>query len=381
MNGRARILVFQNRFLIGGQERQTILNVRTMDRDRFEPIVACLHLEGEHLEDLAAAGIRPLLVDIGRKMLRPRVAVAVARLARLLRAERIALVHAQDIYTNALGLLAARAAGIPAVVTRVDLGHHVVGYRRPLTRLATRAADRVLVNALCIRDLVVREGVEPDRVVVVRNGLDLAAQDRAARAEPAAGAPVDGEWIVNVANMHHPVKGQTDLLIAFREVLRSHPAARLLLVGDGVRRPLLEKLAGELGIATRVHFLGFRRDGAALLARAALAVSASHAEGISNAILEAMAARLPVVATAVGGTPELVRDGVTGMLAPPGSPGALARRMEDVLADPARARRMGERGRRVVQREFDVRQMRLGYDALYDELAAFKVPRRWAGMG
>jgi glycosyltransferase involved in cell wall biosynthesis len=380
MNGRARILVFQNRFLIGGQERQTVLNVRTMDRERFEPVVACLHLEGEHLADLAAAGVTPRLVDIGRKMLRPRVAVAVARLARLLRAERIALVHAQDIYTNALGLLAARAAGIPAVVTRVDLGHHVVGYRRPLTRLATRAADRVLVNAMCIRDLVLREGVEPDRVVVVRNGLDLAAQDREARAEP-VDAPPPGEWVVNVANMHHPVKGQTDLLVAFRELLRARPQARLLLIGDGVRRPLLEELAGALGVAPRVHFLGFRRDGPALLARAALAVSASHAEGISNAILEAMAARLPVVATAVGGTPEVVRDGVTGFLAPPGSPGALARRMEDALADPARARRLGERGRRVVQREFDVGQMRLGYDALYDELAAFRVPRVRAGMG
>ncbi len=357
-----------------------MLNVRTMDRGRFEPVVACLHLEGEQLEDLARMGVRPVLVDIGRKMLRPRTALEVARLARLIRAERIALVHAQDIYTNALGLLAARAARVPVIATRVDLGHHVVGYRRPLTRLACRAADRVLVNALCVRDLVLREGVEPDRVVVVRNGVDLEALDREAREAPAS-PPPPGEWITCIANMHHPVKGQTDLLVAFREVLRARPAARLVLVGGGVRRPLLEKLAGELGVAERVHFLGFRRDVPALLARAVLSVSASHAEGLSNAILEAMASRLPVVATAVGGTPELVRDGVNGLLAPPGSPGALSRRMSEVLADPARARRMGEHGRRAVEREFDLAQMRLGYDALYDELAAFRVPRVVAGMG
>jgi glycosyltransferase involved in cell wall biosynthesis len=181
--------------------------------------------------------------------------------------------------------------------------------------------------------------------------------------------------------MHHPVKGQTDLLVAFREVLRWHPGARLVLVGDGVRRPLLERMARELGVAERAHFLGYRRDVPALLSRAALSVSASHAEGLSNAILEAMASRLPVVATAVGGTPELVRDGVNGLLVPPGSPGALARRMSEALADPTRARRMGERGRRVVEREFDLRQMRLGYDALYDELATFRVPRVVAGMG
>ena len=321
-----------------------------------------------------------MVFDIGRRMLRPRTALQIARLARFIRTERIALVHAQDIYTNALGLLAARAAGVPVITTRVDLGHHVVGYRKPLTRLTCRASDRVLVNALCIRDLLVREGVEPDRVAVVRNGVDLEALDREAR-EPPASTPPPGSWIACVANMHHPVKGQTDLLVAFRELVRTRPDARLLLVGGGVRQGILEKLARELGVADRVHFLGFRRDVPALLARATLSVSPSHAEGLSNAILEAMASRLPVVATAVGGTPELVRDGVNGLLVPPGSPGALARRMSEALADGSRGRRMGERGRRIVEREFDLAQMRLGYDALYDELAAFKVPRLVAGMG
>jgi glycosyltransferase involved in cell wall biosynthesis len=380
MTGPTRVLIFQNRFLIGGQERQTVLNVRTMDRLRFQPVVACLHLEGEHLEDLARIGIRPVLVDVGRKMLRPGTALEVVKLARLIRDHRIAIVHAQDIYTNVLGTLAARLAGVPSITTRVDLGHHITGYRRPLTRLACLAADRVLVNALCVRDLVLREGVEPDRVVVVRNGVDLDALERTARDADDPALP-PGAWITCVANMHHPVKGQTDLLVALREVLREHPDARLALVGDGVRRPLLERLAGQLGVSSRVHFLGFRLDGAAILARTAVAVSASYAEGISNAILEAMALRLPVVATAVGGSPELVREGRTGFLVPPGAPGALARRLSDLLADAGLRHRMGERGRRVVEREFDVAQMRLGYDALYDELAGLAVPRLMAGMG
>lgn len=381
MNGPRKILVFQNRFLIGGQERQTVLNVRTMDRERFQPVVAVLKLEGEHLEELARAGVRPVLVDVGTRMLRPGTARRVLALARFIRAERIALVHAQDIYTNVLGTLAARLAGVPAIVTRVDLGHHIVGYRRPLTRLACRRADRVLVNALCIRELVIREGVAPDRIAVVRNGVDLAAIERlVAEAEPPALPP--GPVVTCVATMHHPVKGQTELLAAFREVLRERPDARLALLGDGVRRPLLERLAGQLGIAPRVHFLGFRLDAPAVLARSAVAVSASHAEGISNAILEAMAVRVPVVATAVGGTPEIVRDGVNGWLVPPGAPGALARRIADALAaSPAVRRRMGARGRRIVEKEFDVRQMRIGYDALYDDLTGWQLPRLIAGMG
>jgi L-malate glycosyltransferase len=369
----AKVLVFQNRFLIGGQERQTVHNVATMDRSRFEPVVACLHLEGEHLADLEAAGVRPLLFDVGRKMLRPNTAWQVARLVHLLRTRNVGLVHAQDVYTNVLGTLAAKAAGIPSIATRVDLGHHVTGYRRPLVRLACRSADRVLVNALCIRDLCIREGVEPDRIAVVRNGVDVPGLDAAARVAPEP--PVPEGCVVCVANMHHPVKGQTDLLLAMREVVRARPEARVAFVGDGVRRPHLERMAAVLGISGRCHFLGFRRDGAAILARAALSVSASYAEGISNAILEAMAMRLPVVATAVGGTPEIVREGVNGHLVPPGAPGAIARRILDLLERPAARRRMGERGRKIVEAEFSLAQMRLGYDALYEDLCAVKMPR------
>jgi len=369
-----RILVFQNRFRIGGQERQTVLNVRTVDRLRYEPIVGVLHMDGEHLADLDAAGVRPVVFDVGRRMLRPNTAWQVARLVRFVQAERIALIHSQDVYTNVLGVLAAKLARVPVIVTRVDLGHHLVGYRRPLLELASRRADRVLVNALCIRDLAMREGVEADRIAVVRNGVDLAELDRAARRAPEAPAPARGAFVC-VANMHHPVKGQSDLLVAMREVLRVRPEANLVLVGDGVRRPMLERLVRHLGISERCHFLGQRRDAPSILARAAASVSSSYAEGISNAILEAMALRLPVVATAVGGSPELVREGQNGFLVPPGAPAALARRMLELLGEGELGRRMGERGRRIVEREFSLEQMRTSYDALYGDLTGTKTPR------
>jgi glycosyltransferase involved in cell wall biosynthesis len=365
--GPARVLVFQNRFRLGGQERQTVLNVRTMDRARFEPVVAVLHLDGEHLGDLDAAGVRPVVFDVGRHMIRPGTGWQIARLARFVRAEGIALVHAQDVYTNVLGSLAARLAGVPVIVTRVDLAHHVRGYRRPLLTLASRRADRVLVNALCIRDLAIREGVAADRVAVVRNGVDLDELDGRARRAPDPPAPAPGAFVC-VANMHHPVKGQSDLLAALREVARERPAARLVLVGDGDRRPLLEAEARRLGVAGHCHFLGHRRDVAAIVARSLAVISASHAEGISNAILEALALRRPVLATAVGGSPEVVRDGENGFLVPPGAPAAMARRMRDLLDDAALRGRLGERGRALVEAEFGLDQMRLSYDALYRAL-------------
>jgi glycosyltransferase involved in cell wall biosynthesis len=367
------VLIFQNRFRIGGQERQTVLNVRTMDRARYEPVVAVLHMDGEHLADLEAAGVRPVVFDVGRRMIRPNTAWQVARIVRFVQAESIGLIHPQDVYTNVLGTLAARLSGVPVIVTRVDLGHHLVGYRRPLLELASRHADRVLVNALCIRDLAMREGVSADRIAVVRNGVDLRELDRQARRAPDAPAPAPGAFVC-VANMHHPVKGQGDLLVATREVLRVRPDARLVLVGEGVRRPLLERQARHLGIAARCHFLGHRRDAPSILARALAGVSASYSEGISNAILEAMAMRLPVVSTAVGGSPELVREGQNGFLVPPGAPAALARRMLDLLRDERLRRRMGERGRRIVEQEFGLEQMRLSYDALYGDLTGARTP-------
>lgn len=378
MRDPAKVLVFQNRFRLGGQERQTVMNVRTADRSRFEPVVACLHMDGEHLADLAAAGVRPSVFDVGSSMLRPNTGLQLVRLVRFVRANRIALVHNQDIYTNVLGTLAARLAGVPSVVTRVDLNHNVSGYRLRALQLASRQADRVLVNALSIRDLAIREGVEPDRIVVVRNGLDLAAFDETARRAPEPPAPEPG-GVVCIANMHHPVKGQTDLLMAMKEVLRARPEAHLVLVGDGVRRTHLERSARQLGIAERCHFVGHRLDGPALLARAAIGVSASYAEGISNAILEAMAARLPVVATAVGGSPELVRDGANGFLVPPGAPAAMTRRLLDLLASAPLRKRMGERGRRIVEREFSVEQMRASYDALYEDLVGLETSRATYG--
>jgi glycosyltransferase involved in cell wall biosynthesis len=374
----ARVLILQNRFRTGGQERQTVLNVRTMDRARHEPLVAVLHLDGDHLADLEQAGIRPVVFDVGRSLLRPGTAWQILRLVRFVREERVAVIHAQDIYTNVLGTVAARLAGVPVIVTRVDLGHHLSGYRRRLLALASQLADRVLVNALTIRDLTIRDGVEADRIAVVRNGVDLEELDARASRSPDPPVPEPGAFVC-VANMHHPVKGQGDLLQAMREVLRTHPAARLVLVGDGDRRPLLEREARRLEISDRVHFLGHRRDGPAILARALAGVSASHAEGLSNAILESMAMRLPMVATAVGGTPEIVRDGRNGFLVPPGAPAALARRMVDLVESEALRRRMGEAGRRIVEHEFGLAQMRLSYDALYHELTEPRTPRIVSG--
>lgn len=155
-----RVLVLQNRFRIGGQEGQSLLHLATLDRARWDPVVRCLRLEGEYLEDLRRLGVHPQALDI-HKMARPGTAWRVARLAAELRALGVRLVHAQDFHANNVGLVAAALAGVPCVVTRVDLGHALDPFRRQVLALVSRAAARVLVNALCIRDACLRDGVAP----------------------------------------------------------------------------------------------------------------------------------------------------------------------------------------------------------------------------
>ena len=180
-----------------------------------------------------------------------------------------------------------------------------------------------------------------------------------------------------VANLH-PVKGQEDAIDAVAGLAPKHPKLHLLLVGDGERRPTLVARAAARGIGERVHFAGHRTDVPAILAHGDVLVSSSHAEGLSNSVIEGMAARLPVIATAVGGTPELIVEGRTGMLVPPRAPEALARALDHVLADDALARRLGNAARRFVEQELSVERMALAFAALYDGVLGERTAARAA---
>ncbi len=148
-------------------------------------------------------------------------------------------------------------------------------------------------------------------------------------------------------------KDHATLLTAFRRLTQEDDRVRLWIAGDGPLGPTLAAQAQRLGVEERVAFLGFRRDVPRLLAAADLLVITSLREGLPNAALEAMAARRPVVATAVCGNPELIRDGETGLLVPPSAPDALAAALSALIADPVRRRQMGERGRRRVEQWFE----------------------------
>ncbi len=380
---RIRVVEFTNCFHVGGGEVQVLELLRRLPAD-FEVSVHALDASGPLLDETRALGYEPLVHPLGGSFMRPGNFAEAVRLARWLRRERIDLVHAQDFYSTLLGVPAARLAGVPVAVSRLDLVHWHGKARHVALAAASHAADVVIANCEAVRDLVVhRERVPPERVVVIHNGLDLSRFDAlrggplASPLPPTGGAPV----AVLVANMRHEVKRQEDFLVALAQVRRGVPDAMAFLVGEGARRPSLEQLARDLGLRDAVFFLGGRPDVPAVLARGTFGVLCSRQEGLSNAIIEGMAAGLPMIVTDAGGNAELVRDGERGYVVPPEQPQALAQAMLRVLADPARSRRMGAAARRFVEQELELQRMIDEHDRLYRRLARAERARaasRWS---
>jgi glycosyltransferase involved in cell wall biosynthesis len=354
---------------IGGTERQLLELLRGLDPARWRSRLVCFRKAGGLLDEVQGMGFAPVHLPLNGSMWRPNTARMIARLARLIVAERAALVHCHDIYGILLGVPAARLAGVPVLAARRDLGHHLTPVQRPMLRLALRRATRVLANAATVASQVEREdGIPASRIAIVPNGLDLA------RFDARAAAPLDGPGlasspaVLTVARMTYPAKGHDDLLAAVPEVRRHIPGVTFAIAGDGPREPELRALADRLGVAGAVQFLGRRGDAPALMARADLVCHPARLEGLPNAVMEAMAAARPLVATTVGGTPELVHDGVHGLLVPPEDPPALAAAIIAALRAPERAREMARAARARIAERFTVEALAGRVDRLYADM-------------
>jgi L-malate glycosyltransferase len=358
---------------VGGTERQMFELLRRLDRARFTPLVACFKAKGELLPSLCALGIRPVEFALGGSLARPRTALQIARMARLCRVNNVRIVHAHDFYSNLVGVSAARLAGARVIASRRDLGHWLSPLQRRALKLALWAADRVIANAAAVAELVLtRELRDGRKLHVVPNGIDLAAFDARTQREPHPALPDAGgrARVVMVASMHLPDKGHGDLIEAAAQLKARGLSAQWLIVSDGALRASHEAHARARGLDGDVVFLGRRADVPAILARADLVVHPSWAEGFPNAVLEAMSAARPVVATRVGGCPELVVDGENGLLVEPRRPDALAAAIARVLGDPARGAELGRRARARVEAEYSLERMSRAVEDIYAQLAA-----------
>ncbi len=378
---------------VGGTERQLVELVTRLDPQAFIPVVFCLSSGGALEAPLKAGGIRVQVV--GFRGFRHSAGVAFAwrlpammaeliRLVRLIRAEAPDVVHGLLFWAYVIGAFTARAAGVPVVIAgRRSLGIFKAAkpHYRFLEQLANRMTDLVIANSEAVRrDAIREEGLPGDKVVVIPNGLDLerfaAAPDDALRRS--LGVPDRRPIVGVVANFIH-YKGHRDFLQAWADVVKEFPRAAALLVGEGPLRAECEAQVAALRLDESVRFLGSRDDVPALLALMDLVAHPSLEEGFSNAILEAMAAGKPVVAANVGGNPEAVVDGETGLLVPPRDSAALAGAILRLLRHPEEAARLGEAGRRRVAEHFLISSTVQRYEAVYERLVAEKAPQRAAG--
>jgi glycosyltransferase involved in cell wall biosynthesis len=338
---------------MGGLEKLLVEFVRHADRKRFAPEVIVLGRRGLLADEIEACGV-PVTALNQPEGLRPGLLL---RLALLLRRRRIRILHTHDERPHIYGTVAAVLAGVPRVVhTRHSQGKTLSGRQRRVVAGLSRLVDRFVCVSKDSAARAVEAGVPRSKVALIWNGIDT---ERFRAAGPCADGPA-----VTVARLN-PEKDVDNLIRATALVRRSDPTFRVEIAGDGPCLPDLQRRVAELELNESVTFLGLVRDVPGLLARAGLFVLPSLTEGISLTLLEAMACGLPVAATGVGGTPEVVAEGVTGLLTPSADPAALAAAILRLRREPELARHLGAAGRQRIERHFDVRRMVAAYERLY----------------
>jgi len=358
------------------------------DRGYETTLVAGTLARGE--ESMAAAsetrGVRiETLPALHREIGPLRDAQAIVRLARLIRKERPTILHTHTAKAGAVGRIAALLAGSarPPIVVHTFHGHVLHGYFNPLTTLAFRMLERWLARVTTalvavspeVRDDLVRLHVAPaSKFTVIRLGIELderTSADENERAETRRQLGVGQDaFIVGWVGRMTAVKRTDDVMRALRGLVDRGVDAYLCLVGDGPDRDQLERYAHELGVVKRCLFVGYQEDVARFYSAIDALLLPSANEGTPVSVIEALAAQRPAVATRVGGTPDVIRDGVDGFLVEVGDADALSDRLTELAADPERRARMGADGRERVLGRYAVERLVDDIDRLYRELLA-----------
>jgi glycosyltransferase involved in cell wall biosynthesis len=360
---------------IGGTELNAVRTAERLDRSRFALSVVCIHADGPLMARYRDAGI-PVHPFPMTSLLGPQAAGQALRLIRLFRREQTDIVHSHDAYTSVFATLCARVAGVRGVIASRRSWHspHLQGRILRANRFAYRFADRVVGNSPSVSGLVESEGGVPaSRIVTIPNFLDPQSFDPLTDASRQSllaelGVPEDA-FVVGIVARLSVVKDHATMLRALVELVTEIPNVHCVLVGEGPERGRIEALARELRIEDRVHLAGERPQIPNLHGLFDVSVLCSTTEAFPNSVLEAMAAARPVVATDVGGTPDAVRQGSTGLLVPPSDPSRLASAIARLHAEPALRTKLGAAARRAAQSGYSALAVIRQVEALYTSLA------------
>jgi len=378
----ARVLNVVPTLMCGGTENQFMALARTLDRTRFDVEFACLRRWGGFVEELEQRNIP--LTEYPVPTFRSVTALAQqARLARHIVRRGVQIVHAYNFYGNVFATPPARLVAPVTIASIRDRAPYLTAMQKRVQRYACQFADCILVNADAVKDWLIGEGYDASKISVIRNGVDLSRFDNApppAELRRELGLP-DGTPLVGVISRLTRLKGLEHFLEAAAMVRARVPNARFLIAGE--TSPMDREYLGELqqyaercGVAESVIFTGLRRDVPAVLSSLDVSVMPSLNEALSNVVLESMAAGAPTVATRVGGTPEAIADGVTGVLVPPADSRALADAIVHLLHDTRLATHLGAAARARIVDHFSVRRMVRSTEDLYVELLERKQRKR-----
>lgn len=356
---------------LGGAEQVVLRLAAGLDRRRFEPMICCLDEPGPFAPAAARHGIR--VVALGKRG--PLDLAIIGRLIRLMQAQRIAVVHTHLWGANFWGRIAARFARVPVVIAHE---HGMQPWRGSFHFLADRWlspwTDRIIFVSHQVRELYLqRSGADALKCRVISNGVSSNGMrtDRQALRQ-ALGWDSADRIVLSIGRLS-PEKGYDDLLRAFAAA--TLPSTHLVLVGGGPEHQALHALHLELGLRGRVTFAGVQHEVARWLSAADLYVQPSRREGLPLALLEAMAAGVPVIATRVGDVGHLITDGQDGHLVPSNDPTALAAKMTTILRALDHQRPLIDAAKRLVREKYSEQQMVHAVESMYEELLGMPSPR------
>jgi glycosyltransferase involved in cell wall biosynthesis len=375
-----------------GTETQLLALIRHLDRSRVQPALCLLDGEDETSRALEPKDCPVLRLGV-RGLSRPATLAKAWRLARFLRSQRIDVLQVYFLDSTYLGVLVGRLTRVPWIVrTRNNIGYWTTPWHRCLGRWCNRLADGLVANCqACAHAVTHEEGLSPRRIIVLENGVDLnrfpdpVPIHRSLLTTPhslltthhshsKAGTPVtyapgsEAERRIGVIANLRPVKDLDVFVRAAAQVAASHPQVTFHIAGEGELRPALEKLADQLGLANRLFLPGTVQDVPGFLAKLDVAVLCSRSEGMSNAILEYMAAGKAIVATAVGGNVQLLQNEQNALLIPAGDPQLLAQVVRRLLDDPPLALRLAQAARRRVEGRYSRQAMVRRFEGFYQDL-------------
>ena len=362
----ARVFLMTDSMDTGGIARDITLMAETMRRNGFDLRLGCLRRAGALLERIGEIREYPL----GGSFLSRQSFRARAALWKDLRAESVSVAHSFDFYTNLMMIPVARLAGVPAVFgSQKQLGDLLSLPQQVAQAETFRWCDRVVCNSHAAARRLQLLGLSGQKLVIISNGLP---PESFAETPPALPKEPGVLRVGLVARMNEHVKNHPLFLRAAARLLHKFPTLEVVLAGDGALRPELERLAAQLGFGRRARFLGDCKDVAAVLASVDISVQPSYSESLSNVIMESMAAGLPVVAFRVGGNPELIEDGETGLLVPSNDEEELSAALEFLLSRPALLAEWGARARQKAFADHRMEHVREQHEKLYRDVLAEK---------